>query len=343
MGIVCYAFLANQKLTKNRPTDERRFQLKYGSKDGKLHDLWQDPFGLYTTLLVGVDPKNGIFVGADPVLHSPTLFFISIEFKEDHAEEIRRSGWHAWERAKRGNLPPKEDRPVEVLVGGTSATFLDYIRFERAAVGLDQGNRQLLAEKWSEFKTTPPPESEERQTGETPAAIHALAREFDMPERDILNLIGSARRLKMAVRGWVAEDKLVKALSEVPLVTECKRLDEEGGPDVSLRYDASGEISIQCKNVRRQPARDGTPKLDFQKTRASKKDPCSRYYRPDDFNLVAACLHAVTERWEFSYALPGQLDRHAECPGRLANNVRVDPQRWTVDASAALAAAAALV
>ena len=30
LGIVVYAFLANQKLTKNRPEDEHRFQVKYG-------------------------------------------------------------------------------------------------------------------------------------------------------------------------------------------------------------------------------------------------------------------------------------------------------------------------
>lgn len=46
VGILAYAFLANSKLTKNRPSDEHRFQLKYGSRDGQLHDLWQDPFGL---------------------------------------------------------------------------------------------------------------------------------------------------------------------------------------------------------------------------------------------------------------------------------------------------------
>lgn len=46
LGIVAYAFLANRKPTKNRPHDEHRFQVKYGSKDGRLHEIWQDPFGL---------------------------------------------------------------------------------------------------------------------------------------------------------------------------------------------------------------------------------------------------------------------------------------------------------
>jgi hypothetical protein len=116
MGIVAYAFLANVKETKNRPPDEHRFQLKYGSKDGLLHELWQDPYGLYTTLLVGINTEHGFFVGYDPVLHSPTLFFISLEFKQHHADQILEHGWHVWERErkKRGL-----GEPVEVLVGGT--------------------------------------------------------------------------------------------------------------------------------------------------------------------------------------------------------------------------------
>jgi hypothetical protein len=70
--VPAHSFLANQVLTKSRPANEHRFQLKYGSKDGKLHQLCQDTFGLYTTLLVGINPKRGFFVGTDPVLDSPT-------------------------------------------------------------------------------------------------------------------------------------------------------------------------------------------------------------------------------------------------------------------------------
>src|SRR5687768_16580242 len=47
MGIVAYAFLATRTPTKNRPSDEQSFQIKYGSKssyaDNNSHDLWHDP------------------------------------------------------------------------------------------------------------------------------------------------------------------------------------------------------------------------------------------------------------------------------------------------------------
>jgi len=38
MGIVVYAFSANSRVTKNRPKDEHRFQIKYGKKDDQLHE-----------------------------------------------------------------------------------------------------------------------------------------------------------------------------------------------------------------------------------------------------------------------------------------------------------------
>lgn len=329
LGILAYAFYANSKLTKNRPEDEWRFQVKYGSDARKDHALWIDPYGLYTTLFVGISPEQGIFVGADPAFHNPTRFFISIEFKEHHVDAIRSSGWHQWERDSRS-----DESPVEVLVGGTARSFLHYIRFERAAEGLDQGHRQLLSERWTD---APGLGGSNVATLAIPSPqLHALAREFEMSERQVLDLIASARRLKMAVRGWVAEEHLVTKLASVAGVTDCERLDIEGGADVSLRYQGSRPLTIQCKNVLRTTTADGTARMDFQKTRASQGDPCSRYYRPEEYDLIAACLHAVTERWEYQYALPARLDRHRKCPTRLGNNVRID-ERWTDDATAVLA------
>lgn len=329
MGIVAYLFRANSVETKNRPSDEHRFQVKYGSKDGRLHALWFDPFGVFTTLFLGVDPDRGIFVGADPVVHSPTRFFISVEFKRSQVDRILKSGWYAWERERR----TASGEPIEVLVGGTAESFLDYVRFERAALGLDQGHRQLLAEKVLVREPVRADRAEEADAtyGEarTESGVHALASELALSENEVLDLIASARRLKMAVRGWVAEKHLVDRLRRVPGVTDCERKDDEGGPDVSLRFEGTA-ITVECKNVLRQTAADGTARVDFQRTRSSKADPCSRYYAAKDFDLIAACLHAVREEWVFKYALPGDLEAHRSCDGRLASNVRVDT-RWSED------------
>lgn len=333
MGIIAYAFFANSEPTKNRPLDEYRFQLKYGPKTGEEHDIWQDAYGLYTTLLVGISPTEKFFVGADPVLHNPTKHYISIEFKERSVKEIHKSGWTAWERERKSN----SSEPVEVLVGGRPESFLDYIRFEREAVGEDQGHRQLLAERQRDRQL---PSPQIVPGGTVPSAyVHELSRELELTEVEVLDLITSARRLKMAVRGWVAEEHLVRMLRKVRGVTECARLDVEGGADISLRYHGSNPLLVECKNVLYKTRKDGRPRLDFKRTRSSKKDPCSRYYGRNDFDIVAACTHAVTQRWEYSFNLTSSMDPLPKCPGKLSDNVVLD-ERWSKDIRGILGQAA---
>lgn len=342
LGVVAYAFTATRTLTRNRPEDERSFQIKYGAKEldehgePALHALWQDPLGLFTTILVGIDPdpKTGFFVAADPEMHNPTKFYIRLEFKDRHAEAITKGGWHAWERDRRGPLA----EPVETLVGGTKERFLDLIRFERAAHGLPPGDRQLLAERRELFSEAAA--LEEAATARDTTALHPLVGEFQLTPDQILELIAGARRLKMAVRGWVAEEKLREALAATPGITTCERLDEEGGPDLRVRWREGPPLTVECKNVLRKLNAAGLARIDFQRTRASKSDPCSRYYAPQDFNVVAGCLHAVTEQWEFRYILPGSLEGHLRCPGKLASNVLVSGL-WSADPGPVFEAAAA--
>ena len=122
MGVVAYAFLATRTPTKNRPKDERSFQVKYGSKESyaaeNLHRVRRDPLGLFTTLFIGISPSEGYFVSADPAMHDPTKFFIRIEFKDEHVEEIAKEKWFAWERDRR-----LLDEPIEVMVGATESSL----------------------------------------------------------------------------------------------------------------------------------------------------------------------------------------------------------------------------
>jgi len=297
MGIVAYAFLSTRTPTRNRPRDERSFQIKYGSKesyaDGNAHELWRDPLGMFTTVLVGIDPASGLCVSADPIVHSPTKFFIRLEFKDEHAHAITEKGWHAWQRMKRSASlgSPR----VETLVGATTERFLDLVRFERAARGLDRGNRLILAEEHAfSLPTSRVAQDKQSPTVMRMATTHPLVKQFGLKTSEILDLIAGARRLRMAVRGWVAEEHLHRKLSKVPGVTHCERLDEEGGPDLRIRYRRGPPLTVECKNVARETDRHGNPKVDFQRTRAAKGNPCSRYYEPSDFDVVAACLHAIS-------------------------------------------------
>ncbi len=355
IGVVAYAFTANSRLTKNRPDDEHRFQVKYGSKDGELHELWQDPFGLYVTLFLGINVEQGFFVAADPVLNNPTRFFISKEFKQEHVDEVIESGWYAWERDQRKENSPE---PREVLVGGTSSQFLRYVLFEREAHGEDQGHRQLLAERFAspslptavDFRSRAEkqqrvseaarvwPESVPRVLA--PSRLHALEQEFALDSAAVLDLISSAPRLKMAVRGWVAERHLETQLRVLDQVASVEAIEEDGKPDFLVEMKRGRRpVLIECKNVLRLKDRAGHARLDFMRTRASQADPCSRYYSPKEFDVVAACLHASTERWEFALQRTSDMADHGTCPGKLHHRVIVD-ERWRRDMAAVLLEAA---
>ena len=45
---------------------------------------------------------------------------------------------------------------------------------------------------------------------------------------------------------------------------------------------------------------------------------------------MAGCLHAVTEKWEFRYALTDQLPSHGKCKGKITNIIRID-ETWNGD------------
>ena len=338
-GIVAYAFLATRTPTLNRPDDERSFQIKYGPKDpdNNSHELWSVLMGMFTTVLLGIDPDEGFVVSAHPIVHSPTKFYIRLEFKDEHADQIADRGLYAGSEWKCRETP--YSHRIETLVGATKQNFLKLLRFERAARGLDPGNRLLLAENYAS----------QLPTGKTiivadsellvAAKEHPLAKQLALSPDQILTLIEGTRRLKMAVRGWVAEEHLRATFSSVSEVTHCERLDEEGGPDLSVSYRNGPLLTVECKNVSRQTEKFGNPKIDFQRTRASKGNPCSRYYEQKSFDIVAACLHSVSGRWEFKYVLPFALPTHKTCVGRISSNIRVDAA-WTGSASEIFLAAA---
>ena len=351
-GILCYAFTSTFTPTKNRPKDEHSFQIKYGSKvPGKLHDIWQDPTGAFTTLFIGVSPDRGYFVGIDPVLNSPTRFYIRFEYKERHVRAIKKRGWYAWARPVRrplasGVIPSSGYGDADqVVVGVTPERFLDYVRFEHAARGLDQGHRELLAEAAgrgaAELNRISTDLVSDLPSVQGEADVDAsLVEELGMSISDLVAMVRKNDRLMMAVRGGVAEWHLQRTLATVKGVTECALIRQEGAPDVSLRFEGSPPLVIECKNVLRRVTR-GLPTMDFMKTRASPADPCSRYYHRNQFDLVAGCLHPITMKWEFKYVLPSKLEPHPKCQGRLAHRVRID-ERWTAAAGDVLRGAAGL-
>lgn len=318
-GILAYAFFANSVVTRNRPQDEHRFQIKYGSNLKGVLDVAVDPYGLITTILLGIDLERQIFIAVDPRMNTPAPMSRSVEFKQSHVEQILDAGWLAWERDRR---PPRtKDRPAvdladfrtEILIGARQDRLLDLILLERIALGLDPGQRHLVADRL-------PSELLGRAGMTVP---HKLLEELRIEPEALFDLIEGASRLKMAVRGWVAETKLVAELERLPGVSSCRRIEAEGQPDVELRWKDGAPVLIECKNVLRKRDAQGRPRVDFQRTRASLGNPCSRYYTADDFNVLAACLHAVEEDWTFRFALTVELPPHKKCHGRIASMISV--------------------
>lgn len=322
--LVCYAFLANKYRQSGRPADEHRFQIKYGSDFHSYHEIFLDPTRQRVTLMFGAHLEEGLFIAVDPAMYNPTWFSRSVEFKSEQLRAARLSGWFGWERERIEGGRRKEPMPLasnetEAVIAFRPERFLRYVYFERLATGLDAGERLLLAERMGERNLTKPDG-------------HPLEQQFGLGARDILDVIWKRFRLEAAVRGGVAEHHLRRYLERVPGMSDVTELDEDSKPDFRVVFRGRPYL-VECKNVLRRKTQQG-PKVDFQKTRASKADPrCGRYYERSAFDVLAACLHPVTQSWEFRFCPTAALAEHPKCPGRLSQHVIVSGGIWCADVS----------
>lgn len=338
LDLVCYAFTANKYESgedQERPDDEHRFQVKYGSDFTRLHDIFIDPKRRSTTLFFGVHEDEDVFIAVDPAMHNPTWFSRMVGFKEKDLRTALRLGWHGWERERvasgRRHILPQESLASEALLAFTPKHFLTYALFERVATGMETGERLLLtknigddlrqggsAQKLVATRITlVPPKSAE----------HKLLAQFGLPVDQILDLIAENPRLHTAVRGGVAERHLQLVLKDMRGVTDVQKINRDGEPDFAIKF-LRRPFRIECKNVSPDTTR-GLPRVDFQKTRAAKENPCSRYYSAEQFEVLAACIFPVTGNWDFKFCLTTTLAPHKKCPGKLGDRVLVDG--WAPD------------
>ncbi len=296
MGVLCYAFRCSPARIKGRAEDEHRIQIRYGSEESwhaRLHALASDVPGIDSTLVVGVDVDREIFIGLDPALYDPLPMGISFEYKSQQVSSIEKSGWHVWERVNRPGRAREQARAregLETVVGFKPRYLIRYIQFERQAsdLAMDPPMRFVHAKR--------PP----KQTAAA-ADDHELARLFDLTSAEILDIIKRRARLGIAVRGGVAEHHLQGSLDRSPAVTTADFLDEDGKPDFNVVLRTGKKLTVECKNVSPKLQANGDAKVEVQKTRASKGDRLSRYYRFDQFDVIAACMWPRTGKWEFRF------------------------------------------
>ncbi len=334
LGLMIYPFRMNRLRTRNRPSDEIRGQLRYGAEEtwpAEDHFVARDIAGVDTTLLLGVYPEEDLLLGLDPLLYDPLPLGISVYAKDRHAHAARELGWTVWERTNRAGprrAAPRAAEGLETIIGFGPRRLLDYARFERRAsdLGLDPPLRYAAARDAA------------AQAPQQPVGVpvvHRLEQNFDLTAHQILDIINNRMRLEVAVKGGVAEYHLGQLLESDPAVAAVAGLDQDAQPDFDVRLRDGRAVLIECKNVSPEPYANGDYKVEVQKTRATSGDPAGRLYRPDQFDLVAACLYSPTRRWDFRFIHTSQLERHAVHPDRLAATHRVDG-RWSATLLGAL-------
>jgi hypothetical protein len=312
LGLNAYVFHANKVATRNRPSDEHRAQIRYGDVNSRVwreagHPLGFDPGGVDLTLVLVAHPEAHLLIGLDPLAYDPLPLGNSIYFKDEDVECARRDGWAVWERdthagTRKGAVEPG----LETVVAFAPHRLLDFLAVERQAqtLHLDQPLRFTVAERAASTRLT--------------QGLHELEQAYGLSARDLLDIVNRKSRLAMAMRGGVAEHHLGLALAADPDVARAEEGQQEGPPDFLVDLADGRRVAVECKNASPKRYRDGTPKVEVQKTRTSKGDPASRFYSPRSFDVIAACMYGPTGRWTFRYRRSSALLEHPEHHGRIA-------------------------
>lgn len=324
IGILVYPFRVTRNRIKNRPADELRGQLRYGSEASWIreHPLGRDVAGVDVTMILGIDLDDGVALGLDAQIWDPLPMGISFYAKEEHITAAQVTGWHVWEKDNHAGSRrevPRSPTHLETLVAFTPDRLIDYTRLERraATLGLDSPLRYATATAMADSRP-----------GEEEARRHVLEEQFALTSEQILDIIGGRNRLAVAVRGGVAEHHLEHQLQNAPGIADVQRLDVDAMHDFNVALDDGRVLHVECKNASPNTTADGSYKVEVQKTRASKNDPASRFYRADAFDVVAACLYSPTGRWEFRYGATADMPRHRQFPDRLSA-VQTITDEWT--------------
>lgn len=163
---------------------------------------------------------------------------------------------------------------------------------------------------------------------------HPVERMLNASARDILDALENGFRARADLKGKLAElfaARYLDALQMRGLIDRYEWQDLDGEPDFIVWLRGGPAITVEAKNIR---SGKGALRAETQKTRASKSDPMSRYYRADQFDILAVCLYNQTSEWTSIFARIGDLRRLATDP-RYLEVLQVIPQPiappWTTD------------
>ena len=329
-GVLVYVFSAGHQEIRNRPTDEHRLQIKYGDiTEGwrrQDHAIGFDPMSVDVTLVLAVHAEARLIIGLDPFAYDPLPMGIQVGFKAEEVTSAKQKGWHVWERLNRPGRRRDDPRVegAETMMAVAPQRLLDYIAFERHAqtMRLDPALRFRAAEAAALQRAS--------------VQVHDLERAYGLSALEILEIVSERSRLAMALRGGVAEHHLGRVLRGDGAVAAAEVGTADGPPDYWVRLADGRSVTVECKNASPKVYADGTPKVEVQKTRASRGDPLSRFYSENAFDVLAACMFGPTHQWSFRFKRASELERHPDHRERLAPMQRVDAS-WTGSLVEALA------
>lgn len=173
------------------------------------------------------------------------------------------------------------------------------------------------------IKPTTPPATD----AELRATLEDL---FHAPADAVVAAIAADPDVVKAVRGGVAEHLATAQLRTEEGVVAVERVDGRHADRVVTLADGT-VVRVEVKTVDAATYADGTPKVDLRRSNGE------RLYRPDDFEVVGACLVTVTGRWEYRYRATALLDTRTTDDGvRLDPNVKVTGD-WAATLAGALA------
>lgn len=156
---------------------------------------------------------------------------------------------------------------------------------------------------------------------------HRLEKVFRLSANTILHVIERNNRLFVAVKGAVAQEHLARKLRTLRvkgLLQDFGSIDKDGQPDFWIGYRRHKYL-VECKNVQKT-TRHGEMTVDFMRSRYSKtKSPSTRFYHPDEFHVLAACLYNQTGKWQFRFIPTQRLPRHPRYRSRLDSRISLGP------------------
>jgi hypothetical protein len=154
---------------------------------------------------------------------------------------------------------------------------------------------------------------------------HPVERMLNASARDILDALENGFRARADLKGKLAElfmSRHLDGLQRDGVIDRYEWFDQDGVPDFTVWFRDGSDIKLEVKNVR---SGKGSLRAETQKTRASRGDPMSRYYRVAHFEVIAACLYNATGSWDYVFARSADLVRLANNPDYLATMQHINP------------------